>query len=168
MVNPYMYFVLLCLHVLGIVVWIGGSFFSYAALPAAGTQLLQPGQQLAVWQATFKRFFPWVWVSVIAVFVSGEWLAHGWLDGLNAPLYIHVMFGIGVLLMLLFGHIYFSPYRRMRQAMAAGDEAEALRRLRQIRMLLGVIGVVGLLVVIIGVAGPMFMDQPLVLDRFDQ
>lgn len=166
MVTPYTYFVLLALHVMGIVVWIGGSFFTYAALPAPAAQILQPAQRLAVWQATFKRFFPWVWVSVATVFVSGEWLAHGWLDGLNAPLYIHVMFGIGVLLMLLFGHIYFSPYRRMRRALAAGDETEALRRLQQIRMLLGLIGVAGLLVVIIGVAGPIFMDQPLVLDPF--
>lgn len=164
MVTPYTYFALLALHVMGVVVWIGGSFFVFASLPGPAVQLLQPGQHLALWQATFQRFFKWVWLSVAVVFVSGEWLAHGWLDGLNAPLYIHVMFGIGVLLMLLFGHIYFSPYRRMRRALIAGDEAEALRRLRQIRLLIGLIGVVGLLVVIIGVAGPILMDQPLVLD----
>lgn len=166
MVTAPLYFTLLSLHVLGIVVWIGGSFFTYAALPSIGTPVLQPAQRLAVWQATFGRFFPWIWASVIAVFVSGEWLAHGWLDGLNGPLYIHVMFGIGVLLMLLFGYLYFSPYRLMRAAMAGGDETEALRQLGRIRHMLGVIGVVGLIVVVIGVAGPMFMDQQLVLDPF--
>src|SRR5438105_2867776 len=56
----------LWLHLLGVVVWVGGMFFAYMALrPAA--KLLEPAQRLPLWGATFTHFFPWVWVSIILI-----------------------------------------------------------------------------------------------------
>lgn len=159
MFTPYTFFALLTLHVLGVVVWIGGSFFAFVALPAPSAS----ENHLTLWQAGFRRFFPLVWCSVVVVFVSGEWLARGWLAGLDGPLYVHMMFAIGVLLMLLFAHLYFAPYRRLRQLAAIGDETGAVLQLRQIRMTLGMIGMAGLLVVFIAVSGPIWGGQPLKL-----
>ncbi|MEI9804681.1 MAG: hypothetical protein WDN48_09810 [Pseudolabrys sp.] len=51
---------LLTLHILSAVVWVGGMFAAYLCLrPAAGA--LEGPQRLALWRAFFAKFFPWVW-----------------------------------------------------------------------------------------------------------
>ena len=63
----------LTLHILGAVVWVGGMFAAYVCLrPAAGA--LEPPQRLELWRAFFAKFFPWVWVSVLLLLVSGYWM----------------------------------------------------------------------------------------------
>jgi uncharacterized membrane protein len=47
----------------------------------------------------------------------------------------HAMAGLGVVMMLVFGHIFFGPWRRLRQAVAAQDWPEAGKRMQQIAML---------------------------------
>ena len=56
------------LHILGVVIWVGGMFFAYVALRPAAVQTLSPAQRLPLWAATFDRFFPWVWLCVLALF----------------------------------------------------------------------------------------------------
>jgi len=53
----------------------------------------------------------------------------------NAPLGWHLMFGIGLLMFALFGHLYFGPYRRLKLAVAAADWPEGGRRVGQIATL---------------------------------
>ena len=58
------------IHLLAAVIWVGGMFFAYMAMrPAA--QFLEPAMQLTLWSNTFKRFFPWVWLSIITILISG-------------------------------------------------------------------------------------------------
>ena len=64
----------LSLHVLAIVVWVGGMFFAHQALRPAAVSTLEPPLRLQLWVATFKRFFPWVWVCVIIVLATGLWM----------------------------------------------------------------------------------------------
>jgi hypothetical protein len=45
------------------------------------------------------------------------------------------MAGLGVLMMLIFGHLFFSPYRRLRRAVAAADWAEGGKRAAQVTLL---------------------------------
>jgi uncharacterized membrane protein len=47
----------------------------------------------------------------------------------------HAMAGLGVLMMLVFGHIYFSPWRRAQRAVAAQDWPEGGKRLNQLALL---------------------------------
>ncbi len=61
----------LLLHVLSVVVWVGGMFFAYMALRPAAVQTLEPPQRLPLWAATFDRFFPWVWLAVTLILGSG-------------------------------------------------------------------------------------------------
>ncbi len=56
-------------------------------------------------------------------------------------------------MMAIFAHIYFAPYRRMRQAIAAENWPEAGRRLGQIRRLIAINLVLGLITVAIGAGG---------------
>ena len=58
------------LHLLGVVVWIGGMFFAHMALrPAA--QALPPPQRLPLLAATLTRFVQWVAVAIVAILGSG-------------------------------------------------------------------------------------------------
>ena len=52
------------LHLLAVVIWVGGMFFAYMALRPAAGNLLEPPIRQTLWVAVFKRFFVWVWVSL--------------------------------------------------------------------------------------------------------
>jgi len=54
------------------------------------------------------------------------------------PIGWHLMAGIGVLMCLIFGHLYFGPYRRLQAALAAADWPEGGRRANQIALLVTV------------------------------
>ncbi len=71
----------------------------------------------------------------------------------GAPIYIHLMHGGGIIMMLIFFHLFFSPFRQLKQAVIIKDFTEAGRRLNQIRRLVGVNIIIGLLVIIIASAG---------------
>lgn len=142
------------LHLLGIVVWVGGMFFAYMALRPAAAQLLEPPQRLTLWAGTFGRFFPWVWVSVVFILGSGLDLIFTKLGGFaTTPPYVHSMFGIGLLMMLIFAHVFFAPYGRLKRFVAAQDWPSAGAALAQIRMLIGINLSLGLINIAIAVIG---------------
>jgi uncharacterized membrane protein len=141
------------LHLLGVTVWVGGMFFAYMALRPAAAQLLEPPQRLPLWAGTFSRFFPWVWVSVLFILVSGLGLImlRGGFAGL--PVYIHAMFTLGLVMMLIFTHVFFAPYRRLKRFVATQDWKAAAAALAQIRVLIAVNLSLGLLVILIATVG---------------
>jgi uncharacterized membrane protein len=144
---------LIALHILAAVVWVGGMFFAYMVLrPSAGP--LEPPSRLALWQRVFGRFFPWVWVSIAVLLLSGYamlFLRFGGFAG-AAP-HIHVMQLTGILMMLLFLHLYFVPWRRFARAVETGALAEAAASLNQIRSIVAINLVLGLLTVAVGASG---------------
>lgn len=142
------------LHLLAAVVWVGGMFFAYMALRPVAATLLEPPQRLPLWAQTFRRFFPWVWVAVILLLVTGLWMVKAVFGGFgNVGVYIHIMAGLGVLMMLLYAHVYFGPYRRMKQALEAGDLPAAGKRLAQIRIIIAINLSLGLVVTLVGSGG---------------
>ncbi len=141
------------LHVLSVVVWVGGMFFAYMFLRPAAATVLEPPQRLTLWVRVFAKFFPWVWLAVILLLVTGFGMLFGWYGGMQAPLYIHIMLGLGVVMMLIFMHVFFAPYRRLRQAVAAQDWQEGGRRLGQIRKLVGLNTLLGVIVIVVATAG---------------
>lgn len=142
------------LHMLATVIWVGGMFFAYLALRPVAASLLEPPQRLPLWSQVFARFFPWVWASVIVLLATGLWMVFAAFGGFgHVGLYIHLMAGLGIVMMLLFMHVFFAPYRRMKQALAANDVAEAGRRLGQIRIIIGINLSLGLIVTMIATAG---------------
>jgi len=141
------------LHVLGVVVWVGGMFFAYMALRPAAAQLLDPPPRLRLWEGTFARFFPWVWISVTLILASGFYLI--WLLGgiATVPVHVHAMLGLGILMMAIFFHVFFVPYRRLRRFVAAQEWKAAGAALGQIRMLVGANLVLGLITVAVATVG---------------
>ncbi|MFO1352831.1 MAG: CopD family protein [Gammaproteobacteria bacterium] len=145
--------IVIALHVLAAVIWVGGMFFAYMALrPAAGP--LEPPVRLALWARVFGKFFPWVWAAVLVLLVTGYGMGFTVFGGFaKAGLHIHLMQGLGILMMLLFLHIYFGPFRRLRQAVERQDWKSGGEKLGQIRMIIGINLILGLLVVAIATGG---------------
>jgi uncharacterized membrane protein len=145
--------ILVALHVLAAVVWVGGMFFAYMVLrPAAGP--LETAARLALWQRVFGRFFPWVWLSIAVLLVSGYTMLFVRFGGFaGAGAHIHVMQLTSIAMMLLFFHLFFVPWRRFSRAVDAGALQEAAVALNQIRRIVAINLVLGLLTVAVGASG---------------
>jgi len=145
--------VLVPIHVLAAFVWVGGMFFAYQVLrPSAGP--LEPPARLALWRRVFGRFFPWVWASVgllLATGVAMIVIEFGNFDG--ASLYVSLMMSVGIVMMLLFAHLYFAPWRRFQRALDGGDTPAAGRNLDQIRRVVAINLVLGLATAAVGASG---------------
>ncbi len=98
--------------------------------------------------------FAWVIAAIILLLASGYALVFGIYGGFHsiAP-YIQIMQGLGILMMLLFLHLYFAPWRRFRVAVARKDWVEGGRQLAQIRTIVTINLVLGMIVVAIGGSG---------------
>jgi uncharacterized membrane protein len=143
----------LLLHILAAVIWVGGMFFAHQMLrPAAGA--LDPPVRLGLWRRVFARFFPWVWASIAALLVSGYGMVLFGLGGFKAVgLHVHLMQGLGIIMMLAFAHLFFAPWKRFRTAVDSRDFPTAGTQLTQIRRIVTFNLVLGLLVVVIGATG---------------
>jgi len=139
------------LHILGFTVWVGGMFFAHNALrPSAAT--LEPPQRLPLLAATLGRFFRWVWLAVALILGSGLYMMA--LLG-RPPAYVALMAAVGVVMMLLFAHIYFAPNKRLQRAAAARDWPAAGAAMAQIRLLVGINLILGLFTLAVGALGPL-------------
>lgn len=144
----------IALHLLAAVIWVGGMFFAYMALRPVAASQLEPPQRLRLWSGTFSRFFPWVWIAVILLPVTGYWMLFKVFGGLDdAGLDIQLMQVTGWLMILLYLHVFFAPYRRLRRSLAAGDIPAAGKALKQIRTVIGINLLLGLTVVTIASGG---------------
>ncbi|HHH44635.1 MAG TPA: hypothetical protein ENK49_10905 [Gammaproteobacteria bacterium] len=142
------------LHILSAVLWVGGMFFAHQVLRPVAVQQLEPPQRLKLWTQVFRRFFPWVWVCIVLLPLSGYWMVFSLFGGMaNVGLHIHLMQGLGWLMILLFLHLYFAPFRRLKEAVITEQWPEAGKRLNQIRIIVGINLSLGLLVIAIAAGG---------------
>jgi uncharacterized membrane protein len=141
------------LHLLAAVVWVGGMFFAYMALrPAA--QTLEPSIRLPLWARTFAYFFPWVWVAVLLLLVTGYWMIFAAFGGFTrVGVYVHIMQALGIIMIMIYLHIFFALYRRMKLALITHDFIEAGKRLGQIRKLIALNLSLGLITIIVAIGG---------------
>jgi uncharacterized membrane protein len=143
----------LTFHILGAVVWVGGMFAAYVCLrPAAG--VLEGPQRVKLWRGFFAKFFPWVWVSLLLLLGSGYWMLLTTFGGFKgAPLYIHLMQGIGWLMVALFVWMFHGPWLKFKRAVDAQDWPATGEQIELIRQIIMVNLPLGLIVVVIGGTG---------------
>ena len=143
----------LIVHVLAAVIWVGGIFFAFVVLrPATGA--LDAHARLELWGRVLGRFFPWVWASIAALLLSGYGMVFLGLGGFRgAGVHVHIMQATGWVMIVLFLHLFFAPWPRLRRALEAGDDKTAARQLNQIRWMVGTNVVLGLLTAAIGASG---------------
>ena len=111
----------IAIHVVSAVVWVGGMFFALVLLrPATGP--LEAGPRLELWSRVLGRFFAWVWAAILLLLASGYGMIFEGYGGFaGVGLYINIMQGLGIIMMLLFFHLYFAPWRRFRAAVGHQD-----------------------------------------------
>ncbi|MDT8282214.1 MAG: CopD family protein [Gammaproteobacteria bacterium] len=141
-------------HVLSAVIWVGGMFFAYNALRPAAAQVLEPPLRLELWVQVFRRFFIWVWLSIILLLVTGYWMLFSYFGGFaGAGTYIHIMHGGGLLMVFIYLHVFFAPYRSLRQAVIVQDYPLAGAQLNIIRKLVALNTLIGVLVIAVASSG---------------
>lgn len=148
-----LYAILKLLHVLSIVVWVGGMVFAGFFLRPAALQL-PPPQRVALMHAALQRFFAAVVVAVLVVFVTG-----GWMIGraaketvqaglaFNMPLDWTLMATLGLLMMAIFAHIRFALFKRLDKAVTAQDWPAGGAALASIRTWVSVNLVIGVVII---------------------
>jgi uncharacterized membrane protein len=143
----------LALHILGAVIWVGGMFAIYVCLRPALGQLQIP-ERFRLMQITFRNFFPWVWAAVLLLLASGYWMVFVTFGGFGAiRLHIHLMQGIGWLMIALFVWLFHGPWLAFKRAVDAEEWSRAGASLNRIRQIIAVNLPLGLLIVIIGASG---------------
>jgi uncharacterized membrane protein len=144
----------LLLHVVSVVVWVGGMFFAYMVLrPVAAIQLETP-QRLRLWVGVFSQFFPWVFLAVGLILATGLLMLINGFGGItSAGLDLRLMMGTGIVMMLIFLHVYFAPFQRLKRSVAAEDWTAGSGHLARVRMLIGINLLLGLLTVVIAAGG---------------
>lgn len=134
----------LFLHLMSVVVWVGGMFFAYMALRPVAASVLEPPQRLTLWAGVFGKFFPWVWVSVALILATGLYMLM-LLSSAAVPHYVWTMLLLGVAMMLIYAHVFFSPYKKLKHAVgeqnwkAGGAALASIRRLIGINLSLGLL-----------------------------
>ena len=133
------------LHALAAIVWVGGMFFAYLVLrPALGA--LEGPERLKIWANVFPTFFGWVWISAIALLLTGYWqifVDFGGIKGLI--LHVKLMMGIGILMVFIFFYLFFGPYEEFKKAVdnqdwpTAGGHLNRIRQFVLVNLTLGLI-----------------------------
>jgi len=141
------------LHLLGSVIWIGGMFFAYLALRPAAAKLLEPPQRLPLWRETLRRFFIWVWISIVLLYGSGlHMLASAY--GLRAaPVYVLAMAGLATVMTLIFIYVFFVPFAALAREVDAQQWKAAGAALNRIRQLVATNLLLGLITIAVAVIG---------------
>lgn len=160
-----LYAFLLFLHVMGVVIWVGGMFMMHFAVRPSAVELLPPPQRVPMLAATLRRFFRWVTIAVLVVLISGLLMFFGigmaagamaagknaFLEGIRlAHVSVHAMFVIGLVMMAVYAHIRVAPFKRLQAAVAAQDWAAGALQLDQVRLLVAINLALG--VIVVGVA----------------
>jgi len=116
------------------ILWLGGMTLVIFALRPVAIARLAPPERLPLLSLVLSRFFVMVWVSIAVLLASGLWMLSG-ADMKLAPKGWHAMSGIGLLMCLIFAHIWFAPFRRLKTVVQAADWPSAGKALGQIHPL---------------------------------
>ena len=143
---------LLTLHIVGVVIWVGGMFFAYVCLRPVLVGLFDPQQRLRVWRSVFARFFVWVWWAVALIGGSGliMLVQRGFA---TAPLAWHQMMGSGLVMIGIFAFVARLLYPALDRAVDAEDWKTASLVLVRIRQMVGANLILGLLTIAIATVG---------------
>lgn len=153
------YSVLKLVHILAILLWVGGMLFAHCFLrPAAAA--LEPPQRLRLMRDVLSRFLNAVLGAVLLVLVSGAWMigrtARQVADtggSFNMP---HAWIGmavIGVIMAAIFGHIRFALYPRLDRAVQASAwpaGAAAMASLKTWVVINLVLGLIAIALIVLG------------------
>ncbi len=142
------------LHLLSAVIWVGGMFFAHQVLRPVAVVQLEPPQRLALWAGVFARFFPWVWVAVALILLTGYWMIFGVFDGMaHVGKHVHIMHGLGLVMVAIYSYVYFIAYQGLKRAVAAQEWPKGKAFLDRIRTLVGINTTLGVIIIAVAAGG---------------
>ncbi|MEO5344868.1 MAG: CopD family protein [Magnetococcus sp. YQC-9] len=137
----------LLLHLIAATLWVGGMFFALWIVRPSALNLELP-LRVELWSGILTRFMVVVWACVITLPITGYWMIFSGFGGMtNVGRHIHVMEGLGWIMIIIFVVIFFRDFRAMRHMTRellypeAGLYIERLRKLVNINLILGLINV---------------------------
>lgn len=148
---------LVTLHIFATIIWVGGMFFAHLVLRPSAVDTLEAPLRLTLWSQVFKRFFVWVWLSVMVLAISGYimlFMVFGGFAGVG--IHIHIMQLSGLLMMAIFAYLYFVTYQKFQHAVLSENWSQAGQQLIKIRHIVTINLVLGLLTSMVAVAGRYF------------
>jgi len=153
------YVALKTIHLLSVIVWIGGMVFAQFFLrPSLAT--LEVPQRVQLMHQVLGRFFKAVLLSAGLVLVTGGWMIGRMARQMsqsgvkfNMPMEWMVMASLGILMVLIFGHIRFALYKKLTRAVNAQDWPAGAAVLASIRTGVSVNLVLGVLIVLVTLSG---------------
>jgi uncharacterized membrane protein len=135
--------ILLAVHLLSAVIWVGGGFYTVVVLRPA-LNLLDAAPRLQVQMQTLKKLFFYIWHAMPLMILTGwamVFLAWGGFGAL--PWSINAMQGLGILMALIFLYTFFDPWQRLRRAVRPGPELfTRVRNLVTLNVVLGTLTIV--------------------------
>jgi uncharacterized membrane protein len=142
----------IALHTLAAILWVGGMFFAYVCLrPSMGA--LDVPIRCRLWCESLRRFFAVVWACVAVLLISGFMIISEFGGMAATGFHVHVMMATGLLIMALFMHVQFGPFRKLKQAVAAQDWPLAGKQIGRIRPVVATNLTLGLLASAAGSGG---------------
>ena len=142
-------------HILSVIVWVGGMVFAHFFLRPATISLDAP-QRVRLMYDTLRHFFNAVSVAVLVILASGLWMiGHVAKQVVQSggsfamPLGWTLMASFGILMMLIFAHIRFALFKRMSRAVHSSDWAAGGLALASIRTWVAVNLGLGVLIVVV-------------------
>lgn len=146
------YALLKLVHVLAVVLWVGGMAFAHLFLRPA-VQPLETAQRLALMQRVLQRFLAAAGWSVLAALASGAGLFAMVTAGFVMPWAWSAMAALGVVMALIYGVVRFVFYPRLARAVAAQDWPAGGAAMARIRSWVGINLALGVLTIVIAIAG---------------
>ena len=67
--------------------------------------------------------------------------------------YVHLMMSMGIIMVLIFMHIFFAPTRKLKRPVTEQNWEGAAKSLGQIRLLIAINLIIGLSIIVIATAG---------------
>ena len=133
------YATLKTIHVLSIVLWIGGMAFAHFFLRPSVAQL-EASVRLRLMHDVLGRFFQAVLVASLLTLVSGVWMLGRVAKqvvqsggSFEMPLAWTIMAVLGIVMVAIFMHIRFVLFKRLGQAVAASERSAGAAVMAQIR-----------------------------------
>ena len=134
--------VVLALHILSAVIWVGGMFFALVVLRPSLSGL-EPAPRVAVHNQVFRRFFLVIWHVMPIALITGYAMLFGVYGGFGGANWaIQTMQGLGLIMAAVFLAVFFGPWPRFRAAVSparAGAAADMIRKLILLNLVLGLV-----------------------------
>jgi len=133
--------IVLAIHILCAVIWVGGMFFALLVLRPS-LAAIEPAQRMMLHEQVFRRFFLVVWHVMPLALVTGFAMLDGVYGGFSrADWHLNLMQLLGLVMAGIFVVIFFAPWARFRRGEDRPAAVDSIRRLITLNLVLGLITV---------------------------